>query len=190
MSRIIILEGPDGVGKSTLAKRLTSEHLIVHGGGPVKDMAGVEQRCQNMIDHARVPNSRVYVYDRHTMISELVYGKVLRGESLVNIDQSIEFFWNVRPTIVFLFPGKSDLALRMKENAISLAKEKAHKSQAHTESVVQNYDRLVKAYGDIATIIITSYSPALIVDPLDEPTIQQLVKAVGDHKHVRLTGGI
>lgn len=79
---LIIIEGPDGGGKTRLVNRLRDELpgylwvLRANGKGrPTEDqiLASAE-----WID--RCPNDITIICDRHPYISELVYGEILRAE--------------------------------------------------------------------------------------------------------------
>jgi hypothetical protein len=84
--RHVIVEGPDGSGKSTMVERIhTTLGLPVHErastskGGPVDDLAGWVER-----DLAWMQGSatQAMVYDRHPIISEPIYGPNVRGWAL------------------------------------------------------------------------------------------------------------
>lgn len=77
---MLILEGPDGGGKTTLVKRLSSElNLPVHeractsDGGPVDDLFKWAYR-----DAVSMPDQPMAIYDRHPLISEYIYGPIAR----------------------------------------------------------------------------------------------------------------
>jgi hypothetical protein len=79
---MIILEGPDGAGKTTLLANLLDqfpgiqEHAraSTSTGGPVDNI--FEWAQQDVESWAKQPLS---FYDRHPLISEPIYGAVLRG---------------------------------------------------------------------------------------------------------------
>lgn len=81
--KLIILEGPDGAGKTTLAQELADKHreagkraTIVHAGPPVE---GVQEILPTMLYHAlnQFAFYDVVIMDR-SPLSELIYGSVLR----------------------------------------------------------------------------------------------------------------
>lgn len=81
--RIYVLEGPDGAGKTTFANRLKDiwekagfQPAIVHSG----PKATLEEMYSDAIDELRAGAWPV-IMDR-SPVSELVYGPVLRGETL------------------------------------------------------------------------------------------------------------
>lgn len=88
--RKYILEGPDGTGKSTLAKRIideTSGHLLHGTYNPEWDM---KKYHETMLECAvKLAVSQVVVLDRWA-ISELVYGTVFRGEPQYKVLEMID----------------------------------------------------------------------------------------------------
>lgn len=80
---IIILEGPDGAGKSTLAKQLAEAfQLRIHHEGPPPKDVNVLQHYGRILDAARGQN---VVFDR-LYVGERVYGPVVRGEDRLGDD--------------------------------------------------------------------------------------------------------
>jgi hypothetical protein len=80
---MLIIEGPDGSGKSTLAGRLSNkldiplrkrEWLSDDHRGPI--MSPSEYVDNDLLNWGTEP---LHIYDRYPLISELVYGPVLRG---------------------------------------------------------------------------------------------------------------
>lgn len=81
--QVIVLEGPDGAGKSWLAQRLSEDlglplaQKFVKSDGEgsgTNDLFGEAYRdVVTMMDKAPM------IYDRHPLISEYVYGPIVRG---------------------------------------------------------------------------------------------------------------
>lgn len=78
---MIVLEGPDGGGKSTLAKRLVAEFgLPLHKrasdsiNGPVTDLFDWAYK-----DVCTMPDQPLAIYDRHPLLSEYIYGPIVRS---------------------------------------------------------------------------------------------------------------
>lgn len=77
---LIVVEGPDGAGKTTLIKHL-SEHFSL----PVADRV-VSKDTEAMVDIRRWVNDNLdegpqaVIFDRHRLISEPIYGALLRPE--------------------------------------------------------------------------------------------------------------
>lgn len=79
MQRHIVVEGPDGAGKTNLVRDLVAHlGLVVHPrstpsvGGPPPDL---DKWVEAEFRRAKMPG----IYDRHALISEPVYGPVIRG---------------------------------------------------------------------------------------------------------------
>lgn len=74
--RTVVLEGCDGVGKSTLAKRLTSDHgfTVVHSSRTPDGVDLAERYRQILSQPGRLALDRSFV-------SELVYGPLCHGGS-------------------------------------------------------------------------------------------------------------
>jgi hypothetical protein len=83
--KLVIVEGPDGSGKSTLIERLRRESkrhfLVIHRANPPRtraDLAG----AADLLTAASYSEVDV-ICDRHPFISEPIYGLTLRGASLL-----------------------------------------------------------------------------------------------------------
>lgn len=82
MEQVILIEGPDGSGKTTLLKRLADFYpsIAIHArasegvNGPVKDL--YEWAHDDVWSWGQQPLS---FYDRHPLISEYIYGPIIRG---------------------------------------------------------------------------------------------------------------
>lgn len=78
LKRGIILEGPDGTGKSTLGKRLAEYYEVAYyyGGGPPKTQEDITFCCARNRQRILEPS----VQDRVTFISENVYRPIMDRE--------------------------------------------------------------------------------------------------------------
>lgn len=92
---MLIIEGPDGSGKTTLIKKLQFDlNLPLHkrfcnsDGSPTQPdpRRTDEQQGRDGLfyhafqDTATLDAQPMSIYDRHTMVSEYVYGPIVRGE--------------------------------------------------------------------------------------------------------------
>lgn len=70
----IILEGPDGAGKTTLANYLASKLkvTVIPGEGPEKHPGEVIQRLNRNYEKMRQSN-RTVLFDRHSVVSHPIY---------------------------------------------------------------------------------------------------------------------
>lgn len=89
MIEILIVEGPDGAGKTSLVTRLSTDLRIpVHERSANSDSSathtGEVSRGANLAawaykDVITMPDQPFSIYDRHCLISEFVYGPITRG---------------------------------------------------------------------------------------------------------------
>ena len=89
---MIIVEGPDGAGKTTLVGKLTSSFRLMksHSAGPEGDVRG---RVYDALGAAVRGHDPIKVHDR-LFFSEVVYGPLLRGECRFS-DVETDFVWRV-----------------------------------------------------------------------------------------------
>lgn len=108
---MIIVEGPDGSGKSTLIKR-----LVDHWHLPVADRV-VGKDTKATLDVAAWTEDNVLrgwqpiIFDRHRLISEPIYGPLLRGMDQdphfllpVWVSVQLQRFYESQPLIIFCLP--------------------------------------------------------------------------------------
>lgn len=78
----IVIEGPDGTGKSTLAKKLVDllpEFSYEASKGPPKGPVEIMKRAE---DYLAMDNK---IFDRHILVSQPIYGMV-RGDSVTSVE--------------------------------------------------------------------------------------------------------
>ncbi|MGH3834120.1 MAG: hypothetical protein ACRDSF_00230 [Pseudonocardiaceae bacterium] len=76
---MLVVEGPDGSGKTTLVKQLSEMYKLI----PVKrDMESEVSAYQWMIDELQTwqINSPIKIYDRFPLIGERIHGPILRQQ--------------------------------------------------------------------------------------------------------------
>ncbi|MGX9225931.1 AAA family ATPase [Streptomyces albus] len=81
----LVLEGPDGVGKSTLAERLSAQHgfQVIHSPR-TPDHLDLATRYREILDRT----GRI-LFDR-CFVSELVYGPLHRGRSRITWSDALD----------------------------------------------------------------------------------------------------
>lgn len=132
---MIVLEGPDGAGKSTLFEKLRPvfrEYEFAHSGGPVRSSLDLGARMTQQ--HAR------QVRDRHFCISEPIYGKFFNRPNLI-VDSVINNWLQHRPFVIFCFAP---------DNALSEQKGE-HDTPEHAAGVAANHPAIVSEYQMLAT---------------------------------------
>lgn len=88
---MIVLEGPDSSGKTTLAERLARDlkKTVVHSGGPPKSDAEMLHRVHTAIHRS----SHDVIYDRFPVISDPIYAKALGRSTVITRVHAIELSW-------------------------------------------------------------------------------------------------
>lgn len=136
----IIVEGPDGGGKSTLAEQIgwSSGLPVVHGGGPPKT-------GEEALSRLREPLILRAVYDRNVSVSEQVYGSLRGGQILPEsvIDGVIAEMIQRNVLFIYCRPNDSFLTANLEKN---LRIKKPWKSQHHCSEVAANYSHVLELY--------------------------------------------
>lgn len=108
---MIICEGPDGGGKSTLARKIASELNLQIAprvvGADTKAMLDIKHWTEENVRQGFQP----LVYDRHRLISEPIYGPILRNRAEPGFDSPVwmtrmmlQFYVTCKPVIVYAIP--------------------------------------------------------------------------------------
>ena len=94
----IVVEGPDGSGKSTLVNRIAQcvPFLIQPGAGPPKSPQEIRQRA---FGYMKLEHK---IFDRHPLISELIYGR-FRDPPTYIPQPHIKFFYQSEPLIIYCY---------------------------------------------------------------------------------------
>jgi len=131
---MIIIEGMDNSGKSTLAATLSAstgtpiEHSPSH---LVRD--GKFDEWLFWIEWSMLREREHYIFDRHPITSEPVYGPVLRKVDLLSTTHYLVELQRLEPLIIFCRPPT--------ENIFNFQKEEA-------EGVIEHKVELLHAYDD------------------------------------------
>lgn len=110
---MLVVEGMDNSGKSTLAHELaraTGRH-VVHSPGHRLTPPQLRDWAEKSLFS---PANPYIIYDRHPVISESVYGPVLRGKSIFHetwLGRFVRrsFYEHVRPLIIYCRPPVTDI---------------------------------------------------------------------------------
>jgi hypothetical protein len=130
----VVVEGPDNSGKTTLvgyiAPRLGLQ--VIKGEGPPIDIDEWAERFE------RDPKGYA-IYDRHTAVSEPIYGRILRG-----VDFSSE-----RPELITRFYSEPRLFIYCRNETWDLGNHVAdheRDSSEHLSALAQKHPDICRAY--------------------------------------------
>ena len=143
---MIIIEGIDGTGKTTLAEELTKL-------GYEKYHLSYEEKSEEGYLRILQKDTHSLVLDR-SFISELVYGPILRNFSRINCKQTkniISQYQKATTRIIYLKSSKESLQERRKKDA-----EDIEMINKYYEALDSRYDRVIK--------IMRQYYPVIEID--------------------------
>jgi thymidylate kinase len=118
---LIVLEGCDGSGKTTLARALTEaaerdrkKVLLLHKGPPTDDRTALQEYTEDLSFYEPALDHRHLVICDRWHLGEVVYGPVYRGGSrLSEADLSaVERFLHVRGALKLLLDASNDTLVR------------------------------------------------------------------------------
>ena len=141
---IIILEGADNSGKSTLAKRLASDlNLeVCHPGGPPKNIAEALARCVEQDAIFDLSTQVNLIYDRVTCISDMIYrGKKQYHNVFVKFLERIREKTNVM--IVYCRPSNERLT-NFDDHVMQ-----DHEDEAVVQHAKDNVGRIIAEYDSL-----------------------------------------
>ena len=107
---MIILEGPDGSGKTTLARQLSGVTGLEIAPRVVSKDAEAQVDLVKWVDNNLKRGFHDTIYDRHRLISEPIYGPMLRPESEPMFDNfhwlssQLLRFYRIGPVIIYCLP--------------------------------------------------------------------------------------
>lgn len=141
---IVVLEGADNSGKSTLAKKLSSEFSIevVHPGGPPKNISDALLRCNEQAIILNSSDSVSFVYDRITCISDFVY----RGNTRYNkIFRQYQNHLRYAPDLMIIYCRPSDERLLKFDDHVM----QDHEDESVVEHAKLNVHRTIATYDEL-----------------------------------------
>lgn len=153
----IVLEGPDGGGKTQLAHILRdiTRMTLVPGEGPPKFPGEINERARRYI---AMDNC---IFDRHPCISQPIYGRLRRTDNEPIMLGTIHKFYDSRPLIIYC---------RTKEISLQNATFGVNENPEHVEAVRSRYAEICFAY-DAWSI----YHANMIVHDYDDRWVKSAV---------------
>ena len=166
---MILLEGPDGSGKSTIGRKLSGATgwPLVHSGGP----PGSEDEARARI-HSQL-SLKGTILDRSVCTSELIYGPIVRGSMVIDPNElwiGINSMINRGWIMVYCRPSLDILEEYAKSKMEELIKEegKSWKTPEHVEAVKNNIAWITRAYDELIPEL-RSRGMTILIHPSREP---------------------
>ena len=159
---MIIVEGPDGGGKSTLVNRLSQEFQVPvhHSGGPPKSEGDIISRHSHMLENPRL------IFDRAPAISDPIYGAILVRGSSLDAGDLLDLL-ALHPLVIYCRPPIEHL-LKVQDGH----EVKAHETQEHVSGVMCHQPEIIVAYDRLMVLV-----PHLKWDFLDPTNHRAIVSA-------------
>lgn len=136
---LIILEGPDGSGKSTLIDRLAQDfdYPIYRSGGPKTAMEMIKVLAE--LEELALSDT-IYLCDRTPWVSEIVYGYSLNREPVIPWP-ILKRYWKLPQKIIYCYLEDSNHMLQKMNVGY-----KSHKPIEHTSAVIRNHRNICAVY--------------------------------------------
>lgn len=131
---IIICEGPDNGGKTTLAQYIAKKMRAVYIKVERPKRAAVDLMAYQKILHVAANYSGLVVSDRHVAISEPIYGPICRGGHDLDEREIHECFDRI-DAVIYCRPPLPTIM-------------KTIDDRPQMEGVIENTTRIVQAYDD------------------------------------------
>lgn len=107
---MIIIEGPDGSGKTTLIKQLAGVTQLPIAPRVVSKDAEAQVDLVDWVEKNLKEGFQATLFDRHRLISEPIYGPTLRAkaepmfDNWVWLTNQFNRFYNIGPVIIYCLP--------------------------------------------------------------------------------------
>lgn len=130
---MIVIEGPDGAGKTTLINKLKEDlSLPIHERSANSDASptldtevtrGANLAAWAYKDVITMPDQPLSIYDRHCLISEFVYGPIVRGYLDPNmLSTTVHFLIRQlaeRCLVIFCRPDNEEIVNNVRRDPVS-----------------------------------------------------------------------
>jgi len=171
----IILEGPDGSGKSYIGKKLEAltGRTTYHAGGVPRSIKMLLSRADDIYLKAQKPD---FIFDRHPAISEQVYGPIMRNSSRISMGTSHQMLKALNPLILYLRPTDEQLR-ESREFAVNDKNKPDHKPKAHRKLLDKHYPKIIEEYDWLMHNLAYSHQ-VVQIDPRNKPLVDSILRNI------------
>jgi hypothetical protein len=107
---VIIVEGPDGAGKTTLIRQMQDRYGLRVAPRVVSKETTAMVNLQDWVENNLEEGPQWLLFDRHRLISETIYGPIVRGyaedgfDSVTGMMLWMKRFYELEPLIIYCMP--------------------------------------------------------------------------------------
>lgn len=146
---VLVLEGPDGGGKTSLAKALLKgtglSTILISRSGPPSSSEDLQQQIEWLEFSCSLPHVN-FILDRHPIISENIYGPVLRGSSWIHSwEESLKVFRNLDRKNFLILYCRPSLDILMQS---SRREQQLEGVESNLLKLVEEYDQYMYRLAD------------------------------------------
>lgn len=146
---MIVVEGPDNSGKSTLVEQLTKKfnliQLVHYKKGPPQNVEDNFRNSKYIIDKVISLHSKRLIVDRLSLIGESIYGPICRGKDLWVSDferkQKLINSLNVLDPFFIYCRPPSSVVLDLRSH-----QEKDYDTEDHLQKIKDNRSLILNSY--------------------------------------------
>lgn len=145
---MILVEGPDNSGKSTLIEQLANEFELFKLDRPHGPPKTPEELYDRTLDAQNFYKSKMSIMDRNPVIGESIYGPILRRHNMWDdiknkFECEVELFSKILSGTIFLIYCRPPLDVLLD---LTTHQVKSYDTKEHLESLSKNKSKIVEAY--------------------------------------------